>query len=436
MTSTRVPSAESIEALRQALRALVQEACDCLKEFEIPVREWYRVVRNGERHTSFPVDLRPDFFDPSLLFRFWEKKDEFLTFASVARVIERDPDLAGNLPVDSHCIHMCLGQKDYQSIARQLASCFLRQYFRKVRVVPFQEMEFRSLFQLLASELQTGFFFPTMVFPLMNLRISTSPIKIDRTLQIRNIFTEELEEWMNEEKRSLRSTFPRLSIPSDFHCAIESLDVPISTETFDQFVNLLRLLSDSDVFAVFEETRCRVLHGGHSSISIRPGMNPRMGGGKESLLDENNTKRLKKLWRSVVDGPSRDRVSLALKRWGGAVERLSTEDELVDYWIALESLFAPESSSEIRYRAALRIASFLGEGEGRTKVYKDVGLSYDFRSAIVHANRGRLANLEKKVTLADITKRTRGYLRQALLKILESDEVFDPQKVEHELLRG
>ena len=154
------------------------------------------------------------------------------------------------------------------------------------------------------------------------------------------------------------------------------------------------------------------------------------------VLDENGAKQLKTLWKSLVDGQNRDRVQLPLKRFGDTAERMSAEDKLIDYWIALESLFAPESSSEIRYRAALRIASFLGEGEERTKIYRDVGLSYDFRSAVVHANRRRLANLGKKVTLADITERTRGYLRQVLLKILESDEVFDPQKIEHELLSG
>ena len=159
---------------------------------------------------------------------------------------------------------------------------------------------------------------------------------------------------------------------------------------FDQFVNLLRLLSDSNVFAVFEETRCRVLHGGHSSVSIRPGMNPRMRGGKESLLDENDANHLKKLWKNVAEGANREKVRLALKRFGDTAERMSAEDKLIDYWIALESLFAPESSSEIRYRAALRIASYLGEGEERSKIYRDVGLSYDFRSAVVHANRGRL----------------------------------------------
>ena len=152
------------------------------------------------------------------------------------------------------------------------------------------------------------------------------------------------------------------------------------------------------------------------------------------VIDASVAERLKTLWQGLVDGPNKDKVQLALKRLGDTAERLSTEDKLIDYWIALESLFAPESSSEIRYRAALRIASYLGEGEERTKIYRDVGLSYDFRSAVVHANRGRLANLEKKATLADITERTRGYLRRALLKILESDEEFDPRKIEHELL--
>ena len=197
-------------------------------------------------------------------------------------------------------------------------------------------------------------------------------------------------------------------------------------------LNILRLLADSDIFIAFSEARYQGLLWRHS-YGMSWGPTHRLQ--REAIvLDADDAKQLKKLWQSLVGGPNKDKVQLPLERLGDTAERLSTEDKLIDYWIALESLFAPESSSEIRYRAALRIASFLGEEGGRTEIYRDMGLSYDFRSAVVHANRGRLAKLEKKTTLVDITKRTRGYLRRALLKILESDEEFDPQNIEHELL--
>ena len=172
-------------------------------------------------------------------------------------------------------------------------------------------------------------------------------------------------------------------------------------------------------------------------MSIRPGMSPEAARGRQFLLNENDAKNLKKLWKSVAEGANKDKVQLALKRFGDTAERLSTEDKLIDYWIALESLFASDASSKIGRRVSRRMASFLGERGECMEIRQDVQLSYRFRSAIVHGNRKQLANLEKKkAKLADVTERTRGYLRQALLKILESNEAFDPRNIEHKLLSG
>ena len=56
------------------------------------------------------------------------------------------------------------------------------------------------------------------------------------------------------------------------------------------------------------------------------------------------------------------------------------KDSLIDYWIGLESLFAPEHSAEISYTLSLRIAAFLGddanEAVGLLTKMKD---SYDWR---------------------------------------------------------
>ena len=437
MTTPPIPSAESIESLRQALRALVQEVCDHLKDVEIPVCTWTRVVHE-EDLTKFPTEEREDLSD--LAYRICPRDvlDKLETFRSTVKLIQQDPALAENLLLSVDGAPIGRPERQCEWIKMYFIPPFLHTYFTQVQGVSFEKGAFRRSFQLLASELQAGIVSATWLTPLINLRISTENVKLGNQLRLRSPCTDELERWANT------SAFALPVHPygvAELHCAIE-LDFEYSwpsqpptieaDETNNRLLNTLRLLVDYNICIAFsEKKRQGILWRYTETIGWMPSYRRYL---PPFVLDADGAERLKKLWRSIVDGPNKEKVQLALKRFGDTAERLSTEDKLIDYWIALESLFAPESSSEIRYRAALRIASFLGEGEDSTKIYRDVGLSYDFRSAVVHANRRRLANLEKKATLADITERTRGYLRRALLKVLESDEVFDPRNIEHELL--
>ena len=451
MTTPPVPSADSIEALRQALRALVKEVCDHLKDVEIPVREWTRVVHReigdarstGPRRevsTEFLTERCEDFPALASYINFQRILGKWATFRSIAQIIQRDPVLAKNLLVDGSGAPIEDVEAHHFLIEARFIIPFLKEYFSQSQKISFEERLFEDLFHLLASEIQADMTSVKCTIPLINIHISVEDFFIREDLWIRNLLTGELERWIN---------FP-IRLPMDsgrisgLQCAIEMKShhrwpserqrIKEEFKTTEKVLDVLRLLTDTNIFAAFSEERHQGLLRRHEyGMSWAPSYRRYE---RTFIFGEDSAKKLKKLWKSLIDGPNKGKVQLALKRFGDTAERLSIEDKLIDYWIALESLFAPESSSEIRYRAALRIASFLGEGEERTKIYRDVGLSYDFRSAVVHANRRRLANLEKKVTLADITERTRGYLRQVLLKILESDEVFDPEKIEHKLLSG
>ena len=57
--------------------------------------------------------------------------------------------------------------------------------------------------------------------------------------------------------------------------------------------------------------------------------------------------------------------------------------------------------------------------------------SYRLRSEIVH---GSINKSKRKTPSADLINVTRSHLRRTLLRILESDEVFDPTKLESQLL--
>ena len=447
MTTPPVPSAESIESLRQALRALVQEVCDHLKDVEIPVREWTRLVRE-EGRTTFPNEQCKDL--PALVSHIIHQDilDKLPTFGCVVQLIRRDPALAENLLVDGAGNPIDDTEGQYSLLKSCFIFPFLREYLGQSREVSFSDDLFHSLFHLISTEMQEAMAIVKLVVPLINIRVPIGDVELERKLRLRNLSTDELEIWINRGFELPIASY-RLS---EIYCAIEldfehrwPGDLELSRmkdgiikrgEITDGVLNALRLLTGADIFIAFSEERYQGLLWRLRRRSCGVSWGPTYRLQRETfVLDANGAKQLKTLWQSLVDGPNKDKVQLPLKRLGDTTERLSTEDKLIDYWIALESLFAPEVASEIRYRAALRIASFLGEGEERTEIYKDIGLSYDFRSAVVHGNRKQLANLERrKAKLVDIAVKTRGYLRRALLKILESDEVFDPQKIEHGLL--
>lgn len=102
-------------------------------------------------------------------------------------------------------------------------------------------------------------------------------------------------------------------------------------------------------------------------------------------------------------------LSRALDRFGFAYERNRAEDRLVDFWIALEALFLkPEEQTELSFRAALRIARFVGESpDDRLATFQGMKESYAARSRVVHGN-------PLPSAIGDIANTTEQTLRKAL----------------------
>jgi hypothetical protein len=160
--------------------------------------------------------------------------------------------------------------------------------------------------------------------------------------------------------------------------------------------------------------------------------------GLTATIDDSRGTRLINLWQHLQGCPNVEKVALAFKRWSETAERLVNEDKLIDYWVALESLFASDSNQEVKFRASLRIAAFLGKTpDKRKEIYTDMRNSYDWRSAIVHGDfrkPNKIKELNKKCPLHQITEKTRSYLRESILRFLESNEVLDPTGIELQLL--
>jgi len=132
------------------------------------------------------------------------------------------------------------------------------------------------------------------------------------------------------------------------------------------------------------------------------------------FVSDNAATQLVGLWSLLESTPSDRRLALALRRFEMSYAREDAEDQIIDYWIALEALFLPDGNQELVYRASLRIARFLGRyAQERLDLFNTVKNSYNLRSKVAHG-----AELRSQDRLDSVTNETGESLRRALCHCL------------------
>jgi len=93
--------------------------------------------------------------------------------------------------------------------------------------------------------------------------------------------------------------------------------------------------------------------------------------------------------------------TLAFRRYLLSLEKENLEDQLLDLWIALESLFVPDGKKgEITYKLRVRMAYYFGETfEERKRISDFIKTSYNHRSEIVHSGKQFTGQLDEEVRL-------------------------------------
>lgn len=428
-----------VQGLREALKAFTQEVCEALSQVEVPGRLWTRIIREEGGRVSFPQEERREFTGPPLGLLVALHTDPPDTLQRVISSVQGDSDLAAALLVDGGGNPITDEKSQAWWATNQMAGAFLRAYFAHTMKPVFDEKAFDTAFNQLMTEVHSQVAGVTELSPLMNAQMECDRIEIDPGVTIRKLTIDELEEWLNE---SMEYPFMMMHgvsqvDPSSLDCAIEVTyekgryeawgtrrDI---LEKVSDLVTALRLLTDKNVHIAFTKRRSdSILQPGRgTSSSIRTRLR-----GANAELTPSLQPELVAMWKRIQAVPTDSTVRLALRRWDIVSERFSDEDALIDYWIALESLFAPDSFQEVRYRVSLRIAAFVGvSADEREQIYNDLRDSYDLRSRIVH---GGVPNAQQK---AQLVGKTRSYLRTALMKLLLSDEGFDPRAMELQLLR-
>lgn len=287
----------------------------------------------------------------------------------------------------------------------------------------------------------------TYTSPILNADLPADEIEISDEIMLRKPSCAQLEAWVNGDDllpiQSVDMTDVEfgwvIEITHSLPAAVTSSGVDLSValersylrEDIDrrEVLGILRLISLNaiDLAFTYIEQQGVFFHQrsilfpsiqrkNHLSIS-------RFGGGSEETI--------KRLWVAIRRGVNSARIVIPLRRWNDSFDRFRDEDRLIDLWIALESLFTPDFAGEIKFRGAIRIATFLGRNsKEKQKIYDDLRHSYDWRSTIVHGGEKDSRKLERKGSLRLTTRLTQDYLRQAILGILSLDTPFGPEALD------
>ena len=421
-----------------ALSQFVKEACAILGETGIAIQRWVGIVHE-EKGWSFPEEERLDYSGTSFLImrKFHDEPPESLK--KVVDIARRVPELASAMLVDAGGNPIREEKMQLWWMTNMLAGKLIHDYLEKAKTTKFDGQAFEAVFERLRKDIESPDITVKQLSPLMNAGLDCESIEIAPYLVIRKLTTNELEKWLNSYIK-----YPYFPMHSSLSADVTQLDCAIEA-TYEKkrheawganketagsvadLVTALRLNTDQNVYIAFtvDNSESFLQFGGGMSSSLRPRLLRQKANistaNKQDILD---------IWNRIRSLPSESPVRLALRRWNIVFERFDPDDALIDYWIALEGLFVPDSSQEVRHRSSFRIGAWIGKKpDEREKIYKDLLDSYDLRSRIVH---GGVPTNKRKTELISIT---RSYLRRALVQILSYGDTFDPKNIEIERLR-
>ncbi|MGD8191171.1 hypothetical protein ACQCN2_14425 [Brevibacillus ginsengisoli] len=234
-----------------------------------------------------------------------------------------------------------------------------------------------------------------LVAPVFN-SITTEPVSIPinetfRLLsgndQLYTLCYRSLRDYMNENKHFFED---RVSPESLYICAeYPDLKVTEDRELFEGIENKLNLSSSSGVCSI---PYIIIIEGQKYGITYLK----RSVKGKKFTFEGETRAIFEKLLSGEGSFPK-----LAYRRYLLSLEKGSPEDQLLDMWIALESLFVPDGKKgEITYKVRLRMAYFFtSDYQEREWLSEFIKASYNHRSEIVHSGKALGTELKEEVRI-------------------------------------
>ena len=425
----------SLTTLKDQVRDFVREACEALSTISPHYRPWHKLVRKGTSW-SMRTEMKPDFSEALIRFRISNR--DSAPFRAIVETVRTDSELRACFLVDAAGEPVVGDEQEQWWLDNAFAGAFLHRYIADRDGLDFDESGFERVFEALRQDVISATVTITEISPLFNAEIASKEVEIERGLRLRRLADDDLEHWLNA-STGLSPSQPLGMIDLlRLRCALESTHQeprsnPLSGPRDSQAraVTALRLVTDGAQRIAF--TVRRSSSTGASGLGTTWSTDSGSGMRPMARLSRAMEPKLAELYVRLKANPNQEKIDLALRRWDSATERRLPADQMIDYWIALESLFLPDLMGEMSMRAALRIATFLGtSGASREAIYRHVGESYDLRSEIVH---GSVRKRKRKTADAELIELTRSYLRKALIKILGLEDPFDATDLEKGLWR-
>jgi len=439
-----------VEQFRTTLRSLTQRICCDLEGQAIEKKPVWTVVNQPgvAPHVALDVE-RPAL--SNLLVGLRIRLLQLSEYTALAEAIQNDPELKEGIIIDAGGF---LRPPEPTDLTRNLVANFLWRYLREGVQLDWDETRFTETFNELRDELhhKTIVFHTTL--PLSNLKMDIDALDFGDELKLLPASIEELERWINRDRSlpPLGAGPPEwnnfyIDKPAVLHANQLVVGQPPLTDpgatlnqlprvNADHAVTALRLVMNAPISVIFQEHDSEGLMAfGGQSISwgwVPPLLGPL------AILDQDKATQVKHVWQLLQTSPNINNVKLPLRRWESSLLRASYEDRLIDAWVSLEALLLGGQDGELSYRAAVRLAEFLGtDGANRKIIYDTAKISYSWRSAVVHGlkpNGKKMKELVKRQPLKESVQLTIEYLRLALLKALNLPGKFDPNRLESQLL--
>jgi len=356
------------------------------------------------------------------------------SFRAVIDVVRRDETLRRNLLVrDSSGDPLPAGEEEL-GFGHQRIKPFLRHYLARNRSLKWDEAVFDQVFADLLTYLKHPFVAVEEIAPLLGFSTTLGSIEFSETVQIRRL--------SDDEKTAATGRVPPIpGLPvgpnlldmafSNYAITVDGQipkNGPVSNQGFkevDDVLTTLRLYQDAWVGTSsrwFEATTPTFQHIEAFRGSVRSSLWMPFG---EYQVDGADVPRLIELYEWVAAMPETGPLRTPIRRLNQSYDRPSDEDRLIDYWIALESLFL-DDQGELTYKASIRIARLVGDDlTTRKAIKKQISASYSERSKVVHGKATRW-------DLREVAAETGQVLRTAIQRWLDPAFSSSIEEIEDE----
>lgn len=421
-------------AFRASLKSMLREVCDIAQMFPVPMKRWIHVdIQSDGSWKSGPVDS-PDF--PSA--EVFQVIPSLTSLNAIDEAIRANAYLADRFLKDINELAGVAGDPNWW-LSRQFISPIVLTYFERVQGVHYDEAAVDAVIDEVMKDVLKNTITVHSVTPLHNLTLSTDVIDLEDGLRLRKISLEDIERWMNPQMVPIADFRQRWDL-MDLHTVVEeTVEIPFETgfdapsQRVKDVVSIVGLVTkNGDILPAWSDAEFRRSYGAIMTKGPAfPFVSPYSGRGSTTVLDESLIEKVTKAWGHFQSDAIRMRLGLALRRWYSAQARNDNQDRLIDYWIALESLFGAGTETEAAFKMSLRIAALLeGPVKERQAIFHAMRHSYDWRSKLVHGNQKEISDLEKKRPLKNVVEQTHRLLNQALLKFLEGSNRSNLNPVE------